>query len=109
MAETRGSSKLDIAQVLLTHRMCLLQDVPQYASELSPKEYLELKPLKGLRVGVIRETLGEGVDLRVASSVKGAVSHLEELGAAVKEVNFFPAPSSCTHLVKTQDPPFLDI
>lgn len=79
---------------------CLFQDVPKYASELSPKEYLESKPLKGLRVGVIRETLGEGVDLTVASSVQGAVSHLEELGAAVREVYFYPAPSLLTHLFK---------
>ncbi|XP_031477337.1 glutamyl-tRNA(Gln) amidotransferase subunit A, chloroplastic/mitochondrial [Nymphaea colorata] len=89
-----GSSVVDSAillQVISGHdkmdATSSKHDVPKYASELSPKEYLESKPLKGLRVGVIRETLGEGVDLSVASSVQGAVSHLEELGAAVREVS----------------------
>lgn len=49
-------------------------------------DYLESKPLKGVRVGVIRETLDDGVDPEVISSIRGAASHLEELGCAVTEV-----------------------
>lgn len=33
------------------------------------KDFFEAKPLKGLRVGVIRETLDDGVDPEVISSV----------------------------------------
>lgn len=47
---------------------------------------MESKPLKGLRVGVIRETLDDGVDPEVISSIRGATSHLEELGCTVTEV-----------------------
>lgn len=47
---------------------------------------LESKPLKGLRVGVIRETLDDGVDSGVKSAILGAVSHLEELGCTLSEV-----------------------
>lgn len=37
---------------------------------------------------MIRETLEEGVDLEVISTVRSAVSHLEELGCIVTEVTF---------------------
>lgn len=47
---------------------------------------MDSKPLKGLKVGVIHETLEDGVDSEVISSVRGAVSHLEELGCTVSEV-----------------------
>lgn len=50
---------------------------------------LESKPLKGLRVGLIRETLDDGVDKAVVSSIVGAASHLEELGCTVTEVFLF--------------------
>ncbi|XP_047951144.1 glutamyl-tRNA(Gln) amidotransferase subunit A, chloroplastic/mitochondrial [Salvia hispanica] len=63
------------------------QEVPDYASQFVPLDYLESKPLKGLRVGVIHETLGNGVDSEVVSSVRSAVSHLEELGCTVSEVS----------------------
>ncbi|KAH6764095.1 Amidase family protein [Perilla frutescens var. hirtella] len=63
------------------------QEVPDYASQFVALEYLESKPLKGLRVGVIHETLENGVDSEVISSVRGAVSHLEELGCTVSEVS----------------------
>lgn len=66
------------------------QEVPDYASQFVAIDHLESKPLKGLRVGVIRETLEEGVDPEVISSVRDAVSHLEELGCIVTEVSFFP-------------------
>ncbi|KAG6420726.1 hypothetical protein SASPL_117263 [Salvia splendens] len=63
------------------------QEVPDYASQFVPLDYMESKPLKGLRVGVIHETLGNGVDSEVVSSVRSAVSHLEELGCTVSEVS----------------------
>jgi aspartyl-tRNA(Asn)/glutamyl-tRNA(Gln) amidotransferase subunit A len=41
----------------------------------------------GLRVGVIREAFGEGVEPGVASSVRAAVDRLEGLGASIGEVS----------------------
>lgn len=49
---------------------------------------MDSKPLKGLRVGLIRETIEDGVDPDVISSIRGAASHLEELGCTVTEVFF---------------------
>ncbi|MEM7757342.1 MAG: Asp-tRNA(Asn)/Glu-tRNA(Gln) amidotransferase subunit GatA [Cyanobacteria bacterium P01_A01_bin.40] len=56
-------------------------DIPDYTQYLQP----ELKP--GLKVGVITETFGEGLDPIVAETVKAAIAKLEELGAEVKEVS----------------------
>ena len=64
------------------------QEVPDFASQFASINLLESKPLKGLRVGVIRETLDEGVDTGVISAIHGAASHLEELGCSVTEVYF---------------------
>jgi aspartyl-tRNA(Asn)/glutamyl-tRNA(Gln) amidotransferase subunit A len=50
---------------------------------------LESKPLNNLRIGIIQETLGEGVDTGVISSIKAAASHLEQLGSVVEEVCCF--------------------
>jgi len=50
----------------------------------------ESKPLAGVRIGIIQETLGEGVANGVISSIKGAASHLEQLGSLVEEVCYFP-------------------
>ncbi len=56
-------------------------DIPDYTQCLQPK----LK--KGLKVGIITETFGEGVDPVVAETVKKAIAQLEELGAEVKEIS----------------------
>ncbi|KAG8043699.1 hypothetical protein GUJ93_ZPchr0458g22290 [Zizania palustris] len=64
-----------------------LKDVPDYKSELIPLDLLESKPLNGMRIGIIQETLGEGVDTGVISSIKAAASHLEQLGSVVEEVS----------------------
>jgi aspartyl-tRNA(Asn)/glutamyl-tRNA(Gln) amidotransferase subunit A len=39
-----------------------------------------------MRIGIIQETLGEGVETGVISSIKDAASHLEQLGSVVEEV-----------------------
>lgn len=64
------------------------QGIPDFASQFIPNDYLDSKPLKGLRVGVIRETLADGVDSGVISSLQGSVSHLEDLGCTISEVSF---------------------
>lgn len=62
-------------------------EVPDYAAQLPPFDALSSKPLNGVRVGIIRETVGDGVDLGVASAIADAARHLEDLGALVKEVS----------------------
>ncbi|KAL8257970.1 hypothetical protein R6Q59_030011 [Mikania micrantha] len=63
------------------------REVSDFTSQFISKDYFESQPLKGLRVGVISETLGDGVDQEVVSSIRGAISHLEELGCTVTEVS----------------------
>lgn len=64
------------------------QEIADFTSQFISQDNLESKPLKGLRVGVIRETIEDGVDPEVISSIRGAASHLEELGCTVTEVFF---------------------
>lgn len=56
-------------------------DIPDYTQYLQP----ELK--KGLKVGIITETFGDGLEPVVADAVKKAIAQLEELGAEVKEIS----------------------
>ncbi len=60
-------------------------EVPAYAERLTGE-------LRGLRVGVVREFLAEGVDAGVAASVRGAVETLRGLGAVCEEVSLPHAP-----------------
>ncbi|KAI7732878.1 hypothetical protein M8C21_015356, partial [Ambrosia artemisiifolia] len=64
------------------------REVNDFTSQFISKDYFESQPLKGLRVGVISETLGDGVDQEVISSIRGAISHLEELGCTVSLPSF---------------------
>ncbi|GLJ50290.1 hypothetical protein SUGI_1071310 [Cryptomeria japonica] len=89
-----GSSVMDTAillGVMAGHDMLdatsCKSEVPDYPSKLLPIEALDSKPLKGIKVGIIRETLGEGVDTGVISSIQTAALHLEELGATLREVS----------------------
>lgn len=63
------------------------KEVPDFASQFTARDQMDSKPLKGLRVGLIRETIEDGVDPDVISSIRGAASHLEELGCTVTEVS----------------------
>jgi aspartyl-tRNA(Asn)/glutamyl-tRNA(Gln) amidotransferase subunit A len=54
--------------------------VPDYAAALHA-------PLGKLRIGVVREFLGEGVEPHVKTSVEAAVRTLEKLGGAIEEVS----------------------
>ncbi|KAL5725961.1 hypothetical protein ACHQM5_009040 [Ranunculus cassubicifolius] len=63
------------------------REVTNLSSHLVSAETLESKPLKGLRVGIIRETLTDGVDMGIVSTIQSAASHLEELGCTVTEVS----------------------
>jgi aspartyl-tRNA(Asn)/glutamyl-tRNA(Gln) amidotransferase subunit A len=54
--------------------------VPDYVAELE-------KPIRGMRVGVAREYMGEGLDPEVRSAVEDAVQSLAELGCEIVEVS----------------------
>jgi aspartyl-tRNA(Asn)/glutamyl-tRNA(Gln) amidotransferase subunit A len=56
-------------------------EIPKYSELLKP----ELP--KGLRVGIITETFGEGLDPVVAAAVQTAVAHFQSLGATVQEIS----------------------
>ncbi len=56
-------------------------DIPNYAAALTPK----LKP--GLKIGVIKETFGEGLDETVANIIQQAIEQLRSMGAEVQEIS----------------------
>jgi aspartyl-tRNA(Asn)/glutamyl-tRNA(Gln) amidotransferase subunit A len=68
------------------HNSFTFQEVPDFSSQFTSINLVESKPLKGLKVGLIRETLEDGVDNGVKSAISGAASHLEELGCTETEV-----------------------
>ncbi len=55
-------------------------EIPDYTQALKPD-------LKGLKVGVITETFGEGLDEIVAEKVREAIVQLKSLGATVQEIS----------------------
>ncbi|KAK4275522.1 hypothetical protein QN277_018590 [Acacia crassicarpa] len=63
------------------------QDVPDFGSHFVSATSWESKPLKGLRIGLIRETLEDGVESGVVSAIRAAALHFEELGCTVNEVS----------------------
>ena len=61
--------------------------VPHYAGELD-------QPLEGLRIGLIREFFGEGLDPAVERCVREAIKLLQREGAIVKDVSLPSLPLS---------------
>ncbi len=51
------------------------------------KDYVLKKDLKGMRIGLVKEYLVEGVDERVKTLIKEAAEKMKELGAKVNEVS----------------------
>ncbi|CAM3093350.1 Asp-tRNA(Asn)/Glu-tRNA(Gln) amidotransferase subunit GatA [Leuconostoc rapi] len=56
------------------------RDVPDFTAKLTGN-------VKGLKIAVPKEYFGEGIDPKVASTVKAAIAQLEALGATVDEVS----------------------
>ena len=54
--------------------------VPDYVGQIE-------KPLEGLRLGIVREHFGEGLDAEVEKAVREAIAVYESLGATVKEIS----------------------
>lgn len=55
-------------------------EIPDYTQFLVPD-------LKGKRIGIIQETLGEGLDPIVAKTVRQALKQFQDLGAEVQEIS----------------------
>lgn len=55
-------------------------EIPDYTQFLQPD-------LKGKKIGVIRETFGEGLDPQVEQSVQAAIDQLKALGAEIIEIS----------------------
>lgn len=62
------------------------EPVPDFHSHLS-SSMKGSKPLQGKRIGLVKQTLGEGVDSQVEAAVRKAATHFESLGAVVEEVS----------------------
>lgn len=58
-------------------------NIPNYVDTLKP----DLKPRNRLRIGVIQETFGEGLDPQVEEAVKAAVQTLQDLGAEIHVIS----------------------
>ncbi|MEA5619214.1 Asp-tRNA(Asn)/Glu-tRNA(Gln) amidotransferase subunit GatA [Cronbergia sp. UHCC 0137] len=58
-------------------------EIPDYTTNLKP----DLKVGKTLKIGIIKETFGEGLDGEVEQVFKSAIAQLESLGAEVHEVS----------------------
>jgi aspartyl-tRNA(Asn)/glutamyl-tRNA(Gln) amidotransferase subunit A len=55
-------------------------EVPDYTKFLT-------SDLKGKKIGVVRETFGEGLDPVVESQVRAAIAQLEDLGAEIQDIS----------------------
>ncbi|KAG2501198.1 hypothetical protein HYH03_001012 [Edaphochlamys debaryana] len=60
---------------------------PDFTAGLLPASALASRPLAGKRIGLVAETLGEGVAGPINDTVRAAARHLEALGATVEEVH----------------------
>ncbi len=58
-------------------------EIPNYLAALKPN----LKPRRGIKIGVIQETFGQGLDPEVEQAVTQAVSVLQDLGAEIQVVS----------------------
>mmetsp|Transcript_14148 Transcript_14148/g.30237 ORF Transcript_14148/g.30237 Transcript_14148/m.30237 type:complete len:547 (-) Transcript_14148:113-1753(-) len=61
--------------------------VDDYISGLARLDDFASKPLAGKRLGVITETMGDGVEASVKNSIQAACKHYESLGAEVVEIS----------------------
>ena len=59
-------------------------EIPNYASLLKPEL---VRSKKKFRVGVVKETFGEGLDPQVERSVQAAIAQFKDLGAEIQEIS----------------------
>lgn len=84
-----GTDILDCAEALNVIMGRDKRDQTSFESERISVEQAEAFSAKGLRVGLLADYFGEGLDLKVKDSVMDAVMTLKSLGAEVGE---FPLP-----------------
>lgn len=71
----------------LADATCSQQHAPtNFAEGLLAAGHLGSQPLKGKRLGLVTQTMGEGVQPAVQEALLAATKHLESLGAVVEEV-----------------------
>ncbi|GJR77598.1 hypothetical protein Tco_0089963 [Tanacetum coccineum] len=71
------------------------EEVNDFMSQIIAKEHFDSQPLKGLRVGVISEDIGDGVDQEV-----GVISKTRrDRGSDSAHVNHLRAPSACVDML----------
>ena len=58
-------------------------EIPNYASLLKPA----FSKKKKFRIGVVKETFGEGLDPQVEQAVQAAIAQFKDLGAEIKEIS----------------------
>lgn len=56
------------------------RQVPSYLEQIS-------EPLQGLRIGVVRQHFGSGLDESIEQAVRAAIAQYESLGATVEEIS----------------------
>ncbi len=59
-------------------------DIPKYSELLTPDL---TQSLKGKKIGVIKETFGEGLNSEGDDAVRKAIAHLENMGAEIQEIS----------------------
>lgn len=64
----------------------VISQVEGIANRLPGTDQLPSTPLDGLKVGLIEETLGDGVAAAIVDATQAAARHLESLGASVGRV-----------------------
>jgi aspartyl-tRNA(Asn)/glutamyl-tRNA(Gln) amidotransferase subunit A len=69
--------------------------VPDYTQGLQSVDSLASRPLQGKRIGIIQETVGQGVSAGVNAAFDRAAKHLESLGAKVDEVQLLGILHMC--------------
>lgn len=67
--------------------------MPDFTAGLQSADALGSSPMSGVRVGVIQQTMGEGVAAGVTAAVNSALQHMQQLGATVEEVGTQTAAS----------------
>jgi aspartyl-tRNA(Asn)/glutamyl-tRNA(Gln) amidotransferase subunit A len=58
-------------------------EIPDYAAQLRP----HFRPRNRLRIGVIKETFGQGLDPAVEQAVTKAIARLQDLGAEIQVIS----------------------
>jgi aspartyl-tRNA(Asn)/glutamyl-tRNA(Gln) amidotransferase subunit A len=79
--------------------------VEEIASRLPSLNDLSSRPLDGLRVALIENTLGDGVDASVRDTARATAQHLEHLGATIGSVNLatFDSGLAAYYIIATSE------